>query len=99
MINVFIFLAHFIFIVVVFVKTKRSDSLSGAINNAALIVIIFAVLWAISNFIVNMLMDTEGLGKFFDRDTISLSIVTVVEILFYVKFYGKKIIEDEKEKQ
>lgn len=99
MINVFIFLAHFIFIIVVFVKTKKSDSLGGAINNTALIVIIFAVLWAISNFIVNMLMDTEGLGKFFDRDTISLSIVTMVEIVFYLKFYGKKIIEDETEKQ
>ncbi len=99
MINVFIFLAHIIFLVYVFIKTKRTDSIGSAINNAALIIIIFAVLWAVSNFVVNFLFDAEGLGNFFDRDTISLTIVTLVEIIFYWKFYGKNFTEDEKEKQ
>ena len=91
MISAFIFFAHLIFITYIFTKKWQNESLSSAFTNAALIVILFTVGWSITVMIGKMIMEKEGLGLYFDRDTFSLTLLSIVEYLFYRMYYGKEI--------
>jgi uncharacterized membrane protein YhdT len=67
--------------------------------NVGLITILFAVGWAITGMIAKILMDQKGFGIYFDRDTFSLSLLTVLEFFFYNFYYKTSATEDDKEKQ
>jgi hypothetical protein len=86
MISAIIFSAHLVFMLVVFTKKWQDDSISSAFTNLALIIILFAVGWSIATSLVKIFIDSKGFGVQFDSDTISLTILTVVEYFFY-KFY------------
>lgn len=88
MITAFIFFLHFIFILVIFTKKWQEESLSAGFMNLALIGILFAVGWAISGIIAKLVMEQEGLGIYYDRDTFSLTLLTIAEYFFY-RFYYK----------
>jgi len=90
MISAFIFFIHLFFISFIFTKKWQTESLSSAFINAALIVIIFSVGWSITGMLSKALMDTKGFGLYFDRDTFSLAMLTIVEALFYWIYYGKE---------
>lgn len=90
MITAFIFFIHFIFILVIFTKKWQEESVSTGFLNLALIGILFAVGWAISGMIAKLVMEQDGLGIYFDRDTFSLTLLTIAEFFFY-RFYYKDI--------
>lgn len=90
MITAFIFFLHFIFILVIFTKKWQEESVSAGFLNLALIGILFAVGWAISGIIAKLVMEQEGLGIYYDRDTFSLTLLTIAEYFFY-RFYYKDI--------
>jgi len=98
MISALIFAAHLIFITVIFTKKWQEESLSAALINVALIIILFSVGWSISTTIVKIFFDSKGLGIHFDADTISLTLLSIAEFFFY-RFYYKeeKVTEDDKE--
>ena len=98
MISAFIFFAHFIFILIIFTWKWQTDGISGAVMNVSLILILFAVGWTITGMIAKFFMEPNGLGFYFDRDTFSLTLLTLVEIFFY-KIYYKRSIADDKETQ
>ena len=98
MISAFIFFAHFIFILIIFTWKWQTDGISGAVMNVSLILILFAVGWTITGMIAKFLMGPNGLGFYYDRDTFSLTLLTLVEIFFY-KIYYKRSIADDKETQ
>jgi hypothetical protein len=77
----------------------QEDGLSSAFLNVALIGILFTVGWSITGLIVKTFLEPEGLGFYFDRDTFSLSLLTVIEFIFYRIYYRKPFIADDKEKQ
>lgn len=89
MVTALIFSAHLIFILVIFTKKWQDESLSSAFTNLALIIILFAVGWSISTSIVKLLIDSKGFGIQFDADTISLTLLSIVEFFFY-RFYFKE---------
>jgi hypothetical protein len=93
-----IFFVHFIFILVIFSKKWQNESLSSAFTNAILIIILFAIGWSLTTFITKLFIDTEGFGIYFDRDTLSLSLLTIAEYFFYKMYFGKDFIEADKEK-
>lgn len=98
MISAFIFFAHFIFILIIFTKKWQDEKFSIGIINVALIIILFSVGWSLTSWITQMLFDAKGLGVFFDRDTIALTILVIPEFIFYKIFYGKeKSTESETE--
>ncbi|MBN2571651.1 MAG: hypothetical protein JXA68_05950 [Ignavibacteriales bacterium] len=100
MISAFIFFAHFIFMLIIFTKKWQDEKLSTGLINIALIIILFSVGWSLTSWITQMIFDEKGLGVFFDRDTIALTILVIPEYFFYRIFYGKeKSIEYETEKQ
>ncbi len=99
MITAIIFFAHFIFTLIIFTKKWQDEGLSVAWMNVGLIVILFAVGWTVTGMIAKILMEQEGLGIHFDRDTFSLTLLTIMEVLFYRFYYSDTVTEDDKEIQ
>lgn len=89
MISALIFAAHLIFITVIFTKKWQEESLSSALINVALIIILFSVGWSLSSTFVKIFFEPKGFGIHFDADTISLSILSIAEFFFY-RFYYKE---------
>lgn len=94
-----IFFIHFLFSLIIFTKKWQEDGLSSAFLNVALILILFAVGWTITSLLAKFLMETEGLGLYFDRDTFSLTLLTLGEIIFYTLYYKEPITVNDKGKQ
>jgi len=99
MITAIIFFTHFIFTLIIFTKKWQDEGLSAAWMNVGLIVILFAVGWTVTGMIAKILMEQEGLGIHFDRDTFSLTLLTIMEVLFYRFYYSDTVTEDDKEIQ
>jgi hypothetical protein len=98
MISAFIFFAHFIFLLLIFTWKWQKEGISGALLNISLILILFAVGWTLTGMIAKFVMEPKGLGLFYDRDTFSLTLLTIIEFIFY-KIYYKQPTADGKEKQ
>ena len=98
MISAFIFFAHFIFLLLIFTWKWQKEGISGGLLNVSLILILFAVGWTLTGMIAKFLMEPEGLGLFYDRDTFSLTLLSIIEFFFY-RIYYKRSIADGKEKQ
>jgi len=98
MISAFIFFAHFIFLLLIFTWKWQKEGISGAVLNVSSILILFAAGWTITGMIAKFLMEPKGLGLYYDRDTFSLTLLTIIEILFY-RFYYKQFTVDGKEIQ
>lgn len=100
MVIAFIFLLHIIFIVYIIYKRVKSNSTSSALIDVIFIIIIFSVGWSLSTMFCKLFWEPIGFGKYFDRDTISLTLLTIVEYFFF-KFYFKDVlaIANGKEKQ
>jgi len=99
MITAIIFFSHFIFALVIFTKKWQDEGSSAAWMNVGLIVILFAVGWTVTGIVSKILMEQEGFGIYFDRDTFSLLLLTISEVLFYRFYYTDVITEDDKETQ
>ncbi|HEX9251973.1 MAG TPA: hypothetical protein VF870_07000 [Ignavibacteriaceae bacterium] len=99
MITAFIFFVHLIFGLVIFTKKWQDENLSAGFLNITLILILFAVGWAITGIIAKLVMEPKGLGMQFDRDTFSLTLLTIIEFFFYKFYYQDDPTEADKEKQ
>ncbi len=99
MITAIIFFAHFIFTLIIFTKKWQEEGISSAWMNVGLIVILFAVGWTVTGMIAKILMEQEGFGIYFDRDTFSLTLLTILEVFFYRFYYSDTVTEVGKEKQ
>jgi hypothetical protein len=103
MIIFLIFVAHFIFWIYIFFKKKKEDSLSAAFQNLIFVVIIFAVGWTLFTLIINIFVEPEGFGTLvieklwgdkdqiisFNRDTITLLLLSIAEFFFFKSFAKK----------
>ncbi len=99
MITAIIFFAHFIFTLIIFTKKWQEEGLSSAWMNVGLIVILFAVGWTVTGMIAKILMEQEGFGIYFDRDTFSLTLLSILEVFFYRFYYKDTVTEDDTETQ
>ncbi len=90
MVSAIIFAGHLIFVLYIFTKKWQDDSLSAAFINLALIIILFSVGWSISTSLVKLVIEPKGLGLYFNRDDISLTLLTIAEYFFYRMYYGKE---------
>jgi hypothetical protein len=87
MISAFIFFLHLIFALVIFTKKWQSENLKSGFLNLGLIAVLFAVGWSITGIIAKAVMEEKGLGLYFDRDTFSLTLLTIGEYFFYRIYY------------
>ncbi len=99
MVNAVIFLLHLVFVAIVFYKIKTAESLSDAFLNLILILVIFTVGWSLLAFVLKFIIPHQGLGKEFNRDTITLTLLTIAEFFFYKYYYAHLFTSDDKGKQ
>lgn len=92
-----IFFIHFLFGLIVFVKKWQDESLSAAFINIGLIIILFSVGWSVVTMLTKLIIDAEGFGVWFDRDTITLTILSTIEYFFY-RFYYVEDFSNEADK-
>lgn len=89
MITAFIFFAHLFFALYIFTKKWQNENLKNAFLNLILIGILFSVGWTITTMIAQIFMEPEGFGIQFNRDTFSLTILSIGEFFFYKIYYKK----------
>jgi hypothetical protein len=99
LITAFIFSTHLIFALVIFTKKWQDESVSAGLLNVILIAILFTVGWTVAGIIAKLLMEPKGLGIQFDRDTFSLTILSIVEFFFYRFYYNEEPNLADKGKQ
>ncbi len=99
MISAFIFFIHFIFSLIIYTKKWQEDGIASALLNIGLILILFAVGWSITSMIAKLILEPQGLGLYFDRDTFSLTLLTLIEFVFYKFYYKDLFTANGKEKQ
>ncbi|PID59812.1 MAG: hypothetical protein CR986_04520 [Ignavibacteriae bacterium] len=99
MVIAFIFLLHIVFIIYVFIKRTKKDSIKSALIDLTLIIILFSIGWSLSTMITKLFFGPSGFGKHFDRDTISLTLLTITEFFFYKMYFKDMFTSDEMEKQ
>ncbi|MGA7722811.1 MAG: hypothetical protein WCA84_16715 [Ignavibacteriaceae bacterium] len=97
MITAIIFSAHLLFALIIYTKKWQIESISSAWLNVGLIGILFSVGWTITGMIAPMLMDPKGLGIFFDRDTFSLTLLSIGEFFFYLIYYKDVFVKIEED--
>lgn len=98
MVTALIFFAHLIFALIIFTKKWQDESVSAGLLNVTLIAILFAVGWTIAGVIAKLIMEPKGLGIQFDRDTFSLTILSLAEYFFYKFYYKDEPIATDMEK-
>jgi len=93
MITAFIFFVHLFFALYIFTKKWQNENLKSAFLNLALIGILFSVGWTIPTMIAQLFMEPEGFGIQFNRDTFSLTILSIAEFFFYRVYYRDDVTE------
>lgn len=99
MISGLIFAAHIFFMLFIFTKKWQEENLTNALLNLSLIIILFTVGWSISGMLLKIFIEPEGFSLEFNRDTLSLILLSFVEYFFYKFYYKDDFIVNDKEKQ
>ncbi len=89
MISALIFTAHIIFMLIIFTKKWQDESLSVAFQNMVFIIILFSVGWPLVTMAAKVFVPAEGMGINFDRDSIVLLILSIIEYFFYRFYYAE----------
>jgi uncharacterized membrane protein YhdT len=76
-----------VFSLIIFTKKWQDENLTNALLNIGLIGVLFAVGWSITSIIAKALMEQEGFGLQFDRDTFALVLLLIAEFFFYKMYY------------
>ena len=91
MVTLFIFYLHVIAAVWAFTKRWQHEGLREGLLAVVFIALIFSVGWSMSTVFVRMMMDQKGFGIWFDRDAASLTLLALLEgIFFYIQTQRKK---------
>ncbi len=88
MIEVGIFYIHTLAAIAAFTRRWQDEGLGEGILGVAFMGLIFSVGWTISTFCVRFLTPEKGFSRLFDRDALSLILLTIGEAVFYY-FYLK----------
>jgi hypothetical protein len=83
MITLGIFYLHVVAAATLYTKRWQDSNVKEGILAVAFLLLVFSVGWSIATVIVKLFMDEKGLGIWFDRDTASLTLLTLVEGPFF----------------
>ena len=87
MIELFIFYLHVVGFTLGFVKRRQEDGWQEGFLALATMALIFFVGWSMSSFLVKLVLEPEGFGKWLNRDAVGLLVLTAGEAVFYVFYY------------
>lgn len=90
MVAVIVFYIHVIFLVYVFTRNLLDEGKASAVLSVIFIVVIFAVGWTLSEFIMSFFMQPAGVSLLFPRYAFSLILLTGIEGVLYTFYYSRK---------
>jgi len=96
MIEIIIFQLHILGIIYAFTKNWQSGSLKEGFFAVLIVLLIFAIGWALTNPIAWFIMPASWSSIWFTNDTLSLVLLFVPESIFFYLFFIKA--EDQKKK-
>lgn len=88
MIPLLVFYLHIVAMAAAFTKRWQEEGMSEGVLAVFFMALIFFVGWSMTTFIMRLMMEAAGFGRFLDRDAASLLLLTVAEGIFYY-FYLK----------
>src|SRR5512133_748072 len=83
MVPLIVFYLHIVGSAAAFTRRWQEEGIGEGILAVFFVALIFFVGWGMTSFIMKIFMAPEGLGKVFDRDSASLTLLTVLESIFY----------------
>jgi uncharacterized membrane protein YhdT len=83
MVILFVFYIHVVAAAAAFTKRWQETDWKEGVLAVGFIVLIFIVGWQMATFVLKLLVDAKGFGRWFDRDALSLLLLTVMEGIFY----------------
>jgi len=92
MIPLLVFSAHIIAFTALFTKRWQEEGVTEGILAAAFALLIFFAGWSMTSFVLKLVVDVRGFGKWLDRDAASLLALSLIEAAFYIVFFrsGKR---------
>ena len=90
MIPLLVFYIHIVAAAYVFTKRWQNENTAEAFIAVGFMTVVFFVGWTAATFILKLFVDQEGLGKLFDRDAMSLMLLTILEAGLYSMYFKKK---------
>ncbi|MDI6802555.1 MAG: hypothetical protein QME58_01760 [Bacteroidota bacterium] len=94
MVAVFVFYIHLVAASAIFTKRWQESGKGEAFLAVGFMALIFGVGWSVATVFLKFFFAKEGLSVWFDRDQMSLALLTVLESIFYyayIKWERKKI--------
>ena len=90
MITVFIFYIHVVIAVAIFTKRWQEAGTADAFLAVGFMALIFGVGWSVTTVFLKFFFERPGLAPWFDRDAMSLFLLTLVEAVFYWTYYKRE---------
>jgi hypothetical protein len=90
MIAVIIFYIHIIVAVAILTKRWQESGTADSLLAVGFMVLIFGVGWSVSTVFLKFLFEKKGLAVWFDRDAMSLVLLTLMEAVFYWAYYKRE---------
>ncbi len=87
MIDLLVFTLHVVAAAAVFTKRWQEEGTGEALLAIAFMALIFFVGWGMASFAVKLILPLEGLGRFFNRDSAGLVLLTIAEAFFYYFYF------------
>jgi hypothetical protein len=88
MVPLIVFYLHIVGSAAAFTRRWQDEGFGEGLLAVFFVALIFFVGWGMTSFIMKIFMSPEGFGKMFDRDSASLTLLTLIETIFYY-FYLK----------
>ena len=86
MVEVSIFSLHGVAAIYAFITRRKEGGLAEGFLAVAFVAIIFSVGWTIMTMLTRLVFSQEGLATWFNRDAITLTLLTLGEAVFYFFF-------------
>jgi len=86
MIPLLVFYGHVVFVTALFVRRWQEEGTGEGILSVFFAGLIFFVGWSMTSFIAKLFLDETGVG-IVDRDSASLVLLTIAEVVFYYFYF------------
>ncbi len=83
MVPLIVFYLHIVGSAAAFTRRWQDEGVGEGILAVFFVALIFFVGWGMASFVMRIFMAPEGLGELFDRDSASLTLLTLLESVFY----------------
>lgn len=86
MIPLLVFYVHIVAVAAAFTRRWQEEGIAEGTLAVFFVALIFFVGWSIVSFLLPLVIEAPGFGRFLDRDALALLVLTVGEGFFYYFF-------------